>query len=382
MRILLLNYEFPPMGGGAGRATFQIALHLSKLGHEVDILTSKLKTDKAVEFRHGFTIYRVNSWRKSIHDCGYIGAFSYVFFAFFRFTQLLRTRRYDVLHYFFSMPTGLLTLVAGKNYKIPYILSLRGSDVPLYDPYNRLLQKAHRLLKPLTIRIWRRAADVVALSSSLRTTALKTDPKQKIAVIPNGIDIQLFRPLRSSITPGRPLQLITVARLVERKGIQHILAALAQIAEHDVFLTIVGTGNFEAQLKRLCRAYSLQSVVRFYGYCPRHQLVRLYSEADVFILTSMAESFGMVFLEAMACGLPIIGARTGGIPSIISDGNGLLVDPTAIDDIRKAIVQMRDDPEFRRHMGYRNRKKVEEEFTWASVANSYLDFYQMYIPED
>ena len=376
MRILLLNYEFPPMGGGAGRAAYHTARNLIELGHEVDVLTSRLKSERPVEHRDGFTIYRVRSLRKGIHECGFRGAFSFVLFAALRFRDLIRTRDYDVLHCFFSLPTGLLLLTRGRSRKIPYVLSLRGSDVPHYDPYNRPLQLVHRLLKPLTVRIWLQAAVVVANSPSLRTTALQTNPAQKIVVIPNGIDTELFRPVKRAREPGRSLHLIAVARLIERKGIQHVLAALSQIPQQDVSLTIVGTGSFEGQLRQMCRSYALESVVRFHGYGPPHELRQLYGAADVFILTSLAESSAMVFLEAMACGLPVIASRTGGIPSIVSHENGLLVSPGAVDEIRQAIVRMRHEPELRRQMGRRNRKKVGEQFGWPAITRSYLNLYR------
>ena len=90
MNILLLNYEFPPMGGGASVATYNIAKHLVELGHHVDILTSKIRGQKSIENIDGVTVYRVTSFRHSIHDCGMLGAFSFLFFAVFRFIQLTR----------------------------------------------------------------------------------------------------------------------------------------------------------------------------------------------------------------------------------------------------------------------------------------------------
>jgi len=106
----------------------------------VHVLTSKINGQVAEEVLHGFTIYRVPSWRKGIHDCGIRGAYTYVLFALFRLLKLLRHNDYDMAHIFFSLPTGFLTLLPGKMRKIPYVVSLRGSDVPDYDPYNKKLQ--------------------------------------------------------------------------------------------------------------------------------------------------------------------------------------------------------------------------------------------------
>jgi glycosyltransferase involved in cell wall biosynthesis len=374
MKILLLNYEFPPMGGGAGRATFNIARELVQRGHDVDVLTSGIIGLSSVEDLEGVTVYRVKSCRKNIHDCGLLGAFVYVFFAYFKLLKLVRKNDYDILHYFFSMPTGLLTFFPGKHKKIPYIVSIRGSDVPHYDRFNRRLELIHSLLKPLTKRIWNKAKAVVALSKSLRQTALETDPEQEIDIIRNGISTEIFKPLASDNT-GKPLKLVAVCRLLERKGIQYVLAAMAELSDPNISLKVVGLGNYETELKRLCKHYSLESAVSFHGYCKNEELPLVFRDSDVFILTSLAESFGIVFLEAMSCALPIIGARTGGIPGIVSEENGILVEPTDVAKIKKAILKMMHQPELRKEMGQMNRKKMIEQYSWRHVANMYLNIY-------
>jgi glycosyltransferase involved in cell wall biosynthesis len=379
VKILLVNYEFPPVGGGAGRATYHIACELIRLGHHVEVLTSRMPGEKVCESLNGFTVHRAISFRKNIHDCGFGGAISFVLFSIARFIKLSRENNYDVLHYFFSLPTGLLTFLPGRHRYSPSVVSLRGSDVPHYDPFNRPLEIAHKLFKPINRLIWRRASRVVALSHSLRDTAHLTNARQSIDVIPNGIDAQFFRPLvdRNQKTDAmQTLKLISVARLVERKGIQHILAAMAQIRDRRITLSIAGTGNYEGQLKSLCRKLELDEVVCFRGYCTSEQLVELYNAADVFILPSLRESFGMAFLEAMACGLPIIGGRTGGVPSIVSERNGLLVPPGDVAAIRDAIVKMYDDCEGRAVMAVDNREKVLQKFDWHRVARSYLEIYR------
>ncbi|MCK4790874.1 MAG: glycosyltransferase family 4 protein, partial [Desulfobacteraceae bacterium] len=144
----------------------------------------------------------------------------------------------------------------------------------------------------------------------------------------------------------------------------------------DVSLTIVGLGNFEAKLKKLCTKYGLDSMVSFYGYCPNEKLSSIYQDHDVFILPSLAESFGIVFLEAMACGLPVIGGLTGGIPAIISEENGILVEPWEVDEIKKSILIMKDQPAVRKEMEGNNRKKVLEHYSWHKVAEMYQNTYR------
>ncbi len=376
MNILMLNYEFPPIGGGAGKATSNLAAELARMGHQVDVLTSRIKGQPAKERMNGFTVYRVMSWRKGIHDCGFRGALTYVLLAIFKFLQLTRKNQYDVIHYFFGLPTGFLSLLPGPHNKVPYFISLRGSDVPGYDQYNKGLEKVHRLLVPLTRKIWRNAGQIIAVTNSLKKTAQLTAPLQKFHVIPNGVESKFLKVLPPVNKKNDELKLISVARLIERKGIDHLLYALADLRDPDISLLIVGTGNFETQLKKICRGLSLEEVVTFYGFCNPQVLPELYAQYDVFILPSQAEAFGNVFAEAMACGLPVIGTNIGGIPDLVGKENGILTRPGDINQIKHAIVTLQKSHKLRTQMQLENRKKIIAQYSWKSVTNQHITLYQ------
>ena len=376
MRILLLNYEFPPMGGGAANATANIARELVQLGHRVDVLTSGLPGQSSPETVHGFTVHRVFSSRKGIHNCGLRGAATFFVSAALKLLTNVRVQSYDIVHCFFTLPTGGLMLVPGVAGKVTYVVSLRGSDVPGYDPFNRTLQFYHKLLLPVTRHIWRKAKRVVALSDSLKETALLTNPAQKIEVIGNGVEVDLFKPPATKRVPDNTFRLIAVTRLIERKGVQYVLQALRSLNNADVKLLVVGTGSYESHLRQLARELRLEDQVTFYGYCSQEQLPQLYNQSDCFILPSMAESFGIVFAEAMASGLPVIGGKTGGIPDLIKDENGILVEPENIEQIKTAIIRMMSDPGKRSAMGKANRERVLAHYSWKRVAERYVAIYQ------
>lgn len=373
MNLLLLNYEFPPLGGGASTATHNIALQLVRRGHAVHVLTSRYGHQPEEEVIDGIRVYRVASWRRGIHDCGLVGAASYLFFAFFKLRRLLRENKYDVFHYFFSLPTGLLSLYSNGLCRFPYILSLRGSDVPGYDPTAPWLQILHGLLKPITRLIWKRAGTVVALSEGLREFAHRTAPGVPIMVIPNGIDVEAFRPAGNGHSgPARLLKIITVARLIERKGLDLLLEAVSRFSNPEIHLSIVGTGQEESNLKNLASQLKLTGMVEFHGYRSQPDLEKLYNEADLFVLPSMAESFGMVILEAMACGLPVVATNVGGIPEIIGQNeNGILVDPGRVESLVEGIRILVSDPGMRARLSANNVAKVKDRFTWNKVAVQY-----------
>jgi glycosyltransferase involved in cell wall biosynthesis len=170
--------------------------------------------------------------------------------------------------------------------------------------------------------------------------------------------------------------LISVARLIERKGIQDVLRAVAELRDPDISLLIVGEGNYKDQLKKLSHDLSLDDRVTFYGFCHPDKLPGLLVNSDVFILPSRAEAFGNVFVEAMACGLPVIGSDTGGIPDLIGEENGILVKPGNIEMIKQAIVAMKESKQLMLNMGAANRKKVRENFIWSSITKQYISVYQ------
>jgi len=378
LNLLLLNYEFPPMGGGAGNATWNIAVELVRQGHRVSVLTSRLKGQLQQETASGIDIYRVFSWRKGIHDCGLRGAYSFIIAAWPVLRRLCKQQHYDVAHYFFTLPTGALTLFPGRHTSIPRVVSLRGSDVPWYDEFNPLVHRMNLLLRPVIRRIWNGSERVVALSGGLRDTAHRTDPKLRIDVVPNGVEADLFTPEPGPNNAGDgPFRLITVSRLINRKGIDHLIEAVASLRESiDLRLQIVGLGNFMEQLRRKAQTSGAGDIVEFYGYCPRDELPELYRQADLFALPSMAESFGLAFAEAMACGLPILGGRTGGVPELVHESNGILVTPGSVDEIRDAIRTLHARPDLRQAMSSNNRARVLSDFSWDSVARRYAQIYR------
>lgn len=377
VRLLLLNYEFPPMGGGASNATYNIALELVKLGHSVDVLTSRFGDQPSEEIIQGIKVYRVTSWRHSIHNCGLRGAFSYVFFAFFRLRSLLKNNQYDLLHYFFGLPTGLLSLYSHGFKRKPFILSLRGSDVPGYDTTSLKLRLLHGLLKPVTVRIWKSAERLVTVSHGLREMALQTLPGHPIRVIYNGIDTDIFKPApHINDTSNGHLRLLCVSRLIDRKGLDYLFQALAEMNDPRIRLDIVGTGGSEQRLKANIRELGLENQVQFCGYKTAMEVAEHYRQADIFILPSLSESQGMVLLEAMSSGLPIIASHVGGIPEVVTnEENGLLIPPAKVNAIVEAVHRLANDSPLRSKISQNNPAKIQEQFTWKKIALYYQTVY-------
>jgi glycosyltransferase involved in cell wall biosynthesis len=304
-------------------------------------------------------------------------AASYLIAALPLVRRLLRTEKYDAAHFFFSLPTGAMIPFLNLG-KTRVIVSLRGSDVPGYDTHNHALERVHRLLRPLTRWIWRRADRVVPVCESLGQMALQTLPGLAYTVVPNGVDLTRFHPpaSRRHRRSGR-VRCLAVARLVERKGIDHLIRAIASLERGRYELEIVGTGPDEQALRELAATLGLDDVVKFSGSLDRATVARRYREADLFTLASVEEAFGNVFAEALACGLPIVGSNVGGIPALVEHGrNGLLVPPGDPQALAAAIRQLGEDPAMRAEMGRRNRAHAVAALSWDRIGTRYLSLYR------
>ena len=384
-RILLLNYEYPPLGGGAGIASAALAQRLASRGVIVDVVTSRPADALDAERRDGLscvslaptlTLYRVRSKRRGVHQAGFFGAGSYLCSAVPVARRLMRAHRYDIVHIYFSLPTGAL-IPALPLGTIPVVVSLRGSDVPGYDERNAKLVVAHRMLRPFTRWIWRRASRVVPVCESLGALARETSPTLAYSVIGNGVDLELFRPAacRDVVSP-LPIRCLAVGRLIERKGFADLLHAWALLPRDRYKLEIAGSGPEEGALHALASELGISGDVCFAGPLGREEVALRCRHSDMFVLTPYEEAFGNVFAEAIAAGMPVIGSNTGAIPDLVENGaNGILVTPGDAPAIAGAIRELGEDPERRAAMATRNRARAESMLSWETAADRYLALY-------
>jgi glycosyltransferase involved in cell wall biosynthesis len=384
-RVLLLNYEYPPLGGGAGIASAALAQRLASRGVIVDVVTSRPFGARdygrrdglaCVTLAPGLTLFRVRSKRRGVHQAGFFGAGSYLFSAVPAARRLLRANRYDVVHIYFSLPTGAL-IPALPLGDIPVVVSLRGSDVPGYDERNARLVFAHRVLRPFTRWIWRRASRVVPVCESLGALARETWPALSYSVIGNGVDLDLFRPAATDEASESPtIRCLAVGRLIERKGIADLLRAWALLPRGCYTLEIAGGGPQTGALRALAGELGVSDDVRFAGPLTREEVALRCRQSDMFVLTPYEEAFGNVFAEAIAAGLPVVGSDIGAIPELVAQGeNGILVVAGDAAAIARAITELGDDPARRAAMAAGNRARAVALLSWDRAADRYLALY-------
>jgi glycosyltransferase involved in cell wall biosynthesis len=368
----MLNYEFPPIGGGAGNA------HLSLLRQyadnsdlRIDVLTSAPEPGFFTEnFSKNITFYKVGLHKKNLHFWRKVEVIEWLLKARPCYRKLLRENDYDLVHAFFGFPTGWLCYKTAD--RLPYIISLRGSDVP--GKHTRL-KLDYKIFGPLLFKpIWKNAAGLVACSQGLRNRALKFLPSVSIDVIPNGIELDRFYPDKSDKRPDTT-KLLTVGRLSITKRVQILVDAI-RILHKDgckVHFTIVGGGALEHQLKQIVKERCLADIIEVTGRIDAEKMPQVYRENDIFISASMQEGMSNAMLEAMASGLPIITTRCEGVEELIA-GNGIIVEKPTPEDIAASIRQLIQDRQTYSSMSAASRKQAAL-FSWSSVASQYIRYY-------
>ncbi|HNT34436.1 MAG TPA: glycosyltransferase [bacterium] len=371
VNVLMLNYEYPPLGGGAGNATAYLLRELTNLDDvSVTLVTSSTTSERVERISDRIWIHFLDIGKRgNPHYQSNRDLLTYSWQSLRHCRGLIRSNAYNLCHAFFGIPSGVITRMLG----LPYIVSLRGSDVPFYNERFRIPDLL--LFRRLSVRVWRDAARVVANSQQLRSLALQSSPQQKIEVIPNGVDVAEFQPAPCPLDPTE-MRILCVSRLIARKRIDVLIKSLAIVRDLPVSLTLVGTGNEESQLRQMVKELNLGQIVRFEGYVSHDCIAKVYQQSNLFVLPSANEGMSNTVLEAMACGLPILMRQTGGTEELIQDGsNGFVLHSGSSDEIAGRIRLYCERPEMLSIHGKASRK-IAESLSWRNVAQ---DYHQLYL---
>ncbi len=383
LNLLMLNFEFPPIGGGAAHAHFcLLKQYAGRDDLKVDVLTSaaplggKQPVTFVEEFSDNINIYKIGLHKKDLHFWRKTEVIEWLFKAKFYYRKLLQEKNYDLVHSFFGFPTAYLCYRSAK--KLPYIISLRGSDVP---GRHARLKLDYKILAPLLFKpIWRNAAFLVACSEGLKERALRFLPSASIDVIPNGVDLDNFSPATcgQGLAPGTGpgANLLTVGRLSVTKRVEMLIDTVNILNKdgYNVHFTIVGGGKFEQQLRHIVADAKLSDIIEITGRIDAEKMPDVYRQNDIFISATMQEGMSNAMLEAMASGLPIVTTRCEGVEELIKD-NGFIVETAQAKQIADAIKQLVDDRQTHKKMSTAARQQAEK-FSWSSVAERYLKIYE------
>jgi glycosyltransferase involved in cell wall biosynthesis len=367
MRILIINSEYPPIGGGAGNASAQIADQLERIGHKVAVMTSRFGKLPHREQRQNITIYRIPSIRRSQDRSNPLEQIVFILSASFWALSLAPHFRPNTTLAFFGVPSGAVAWLIKLVYKVPYVISLRGGDVPGFRPYD--FYYYHKLIAPFLRLIWKNASGVIANSNGLRQLAQTFDSRFEIPVIPNGVDLELYKTAQHDWSPPR---LLSVGRIVHQKGLDLAMHALGALKELDWEWRIAGDGPEMEALQSLAQELGINDRVFFLGWQSRQQILESYRQANAFLFPSRHEGMPNAILEAMASGLPVIATCIAGSEELVAEGEtGYLTPAEDIEALQGALKKILSDSALRQQMGAASRRRVEENYSWESTARQY-----------
>lgn len=378
MRVLFLNYEYPPLGGGAANATqYLLREYVKDPSLVVDLVTASSTTERQEMWLgenicvHALPIGKNN---QNLHHQTNKDLLVYSFKAYWYARRLLKKERYDLVHAFFGVPCGVLAWALQKEFGVPFIVSLRGSDVPGYSERFSLL---YRVLTPLIRLVWRKAFRVVSNSQGLKDLALQSAPVQDIIIIPNGVDTEHFVPDMDKVSQEEWVITAGATRLTERKGLHLIIEALPKLLTLNprVVFEIMGDGASEEKLKAQAESLGVAKQVRFLGRISSAKTYPYYQRAKVFVLPSANEGMSNALLEALASGLPAVVTDTGGSSELVEEGkNGFVIERTAA-AIETTLTYLLTHENERILMGKKSRERALAQ-SWEVVACDYVDLYQ------
>lgn len=375
MKLVLINYEYPPIGGGAGNATAYLAQALRTLGNEVVVVTASYRDLVGWCDDNGVSVLRLRSLRRSVHCASLIEMLSYVMRACWTVPRLAARMKADGCIVFFSLPCGPIAWLTERVTRIPFIVALRGGDVPGAEASVSYLQ---RILAPFRRAVLAGARAITANSSGLAAISSATDP-YPVDVIPNGVDTEFFCPRTTERPRDEFTHLLFVGRFNGQKNLRSLLQqfAVARTRAPTIRLTMIGDGPHKEMLYSEAKRLGIIEAVTWRGWMGKAELAALYRDADVFVNPSLYEGMPNTVMEAMASGLPVIASAVAGNDELVEHGRtGLLFDLHESDALAEAIVLLSESPELRASFGRSGRDTVVSMYSWEATAQRYAAYFQ------
>ena len=376
MRVALIGDHYYPDMGGAPHYAFELSLQLVKLGIEAVVVTHARPGQPEEEEIAGVKIKRVKGL---VLNNSHRAASPLVFRHCYKY---ILDGKFDVVHGLdIYSPMALIVIPLAHRHRIPCVLTCH---TVMDSPFSIFLQR------PMGLAL-RRADRLIAVSrASARFCCLLGCPEKKITVVPNGVDLSCFNGnvdafvMREELGVGDESLVVTASRLVKRKNPNLLISAFAKVLKvvSDAKLAIAGSGREQDNLSRQIKGLNIANSVFMVGGLAKEKVAQLMAAADVFVLPSKMESFGLALLEASAAGVPVVCSNAGGVPEVFQDGfNALLYPPGDDIAMAKAIIRLIQDRELAKTISA-NAVATSRRFTWEIAAERTLRVYEEVLQEN
>ncbi len=340
MRILTLIYEFPPVGGGGGRAAYDICKGLAARGHEVTVLTAHMQGLPFEEYKDGIRLVRISSLRREMFGASFMTMLAYVLAGLWAGSRLIGRDRPDIIHAHFAVPTGALAWMLSILTGIPYILTVHLGDVPGGVPEKT--GKWFRWVEPFTVPIWKRAKKIIAVSEHTRQLALK-HYSVNVEVVPNGADVKHLAP--SEIKLNTPPRLIFAGRFVPQKNPFAIIQVLSQLKDLNWTCSMLGDGPLFEDVKHEIEKAGMSERFDLPGWVTPDTVLEYFAKSDILFMPSLSEGLPVVGVQALATGLAIVASKIGGFLDLVDNGkNGYLIEVRDVSAFSNSLREIISDP--------------------------------------
>ena len=371
MRILVISYEFPPVGGGGGHVARDICRELRRRGHEIHVLTSHYSGLPRQENQDGVFIERVPAIRRWLFRADMLTMGAFVLSGIWGGLRSLRAWRPDVIHVHFAVPSGPVAWIISRLSGIPYVLTAHLGDVP-----NGVPEKTagwFRWIFPFTPPIWKDAAAAVAVSEHTRQLALQCYPVN-VRVIPNGIELPA--PASAAIHVNDPPRIIFAGRFVPQKNPLQIIHTLASLRDLPWQCNLIGDGPLLANIEQAIQDRGLQERIGLAGWVDPKHVVEHLSASDILFMPSISEGLSIIAIQALNAGLAIVASDIGGFIDLVSPGeNGYLVRIDQPQGYEAALRRLLSDPARLRAFRLASQQKAPA-FDIGNVTAEYEEIFQ------
>lgn len=379
MKILIISGEFVPFAGGAGTYCYYLTKALALQGDQVTVLTKEYpdfpEKERIVD-RKLEEDYRVKCIRLPYHKFWFIPVWSSLIRKFLKKNR----DHFD----FVILNSNISQLICSRDPLFSLLgkyVAIHHGKISAYEARKKSLLLSVFFWKNQIQKLYRNADTNIAVSENLKMYLKEHYAIENIEVVRNCIDTDIFhphreempKPLRNHGIPEGKQWVLTASRLIESKNTNLVIRVFSKLAKFlpnfpELILIIAGEGKMRKPLEKLKWELGLEKQVVFIGQVSQQELCKILQETSLFLLLSREESFGLVFLEANACGVPVIGSRIDGIPEAIEEGkSGYLVDFHDETEILKRMVELLTNPERRRELGEYGRQRVLENFSLETL---------------
>lgn len=377
MKILMLNNEFPPLGGGTGTVNMELFNILQNFPeYKIDLITSAIGNKKEIEqFSENIRIIKYPVNNKNIHHSSNFELIKYTIKSIFGTYKYNKIEKYNLCMAWSTVPAGFTGFVISVLTGIPYIVRVGGPDIPGFEERYKNLYK---VISPLIKLVWKKAKLLIAKCKIEQEMIIKTGCKKNIQIIYNGVDTLKFKPKNKSV--AKELTIICPARLIKRKGQDILIKAIALLKEKNINFKVdlIGEGDEKENFVNLCKELNIQENINFIGYVTRVEMPEYYSNSDIFVLPSYNEGMSNSMLEAMASGISPVVTNVGGVEELITDKeNGFIFDAGNVNQLADILEKLYSDRHLLLETSKKTRETVEQ-LSWSNITDKYKEIFSKY----